>query len=177
MKKSTSPLDYLNALDRYKFLTILNAGNENEEHQFVKQACMLWLVNYPGDIYVQYQQALNFANLGKPEQAVSILKSLIELDPQFIEAYQSLSGLNEDSEVKNETEAIIAYLTEETQPSGLADDWLNPLWEARQAYTSGDLAKTTELIHQSLLKITRFPFARYPAPQSRLSGKECRNAR
>ena len=64
MQKSTSPLDYMNALDRYKFLTVLNAANETEEYQFIKQACMLWLVNYPGDLYVQYQQALNYANLG-----------------------------------------------------------------------------------------------------------------
>ncbi len=41
MQKSTSPLDYLNALDRYKFLTILNAAKEAEEYQFIKQACLL----------------------------------------------------------------------------------------------------------------------------------------
>jgi hypothetical protein len=152
MKKSISPLDYLNTLDRYKFLTILNAGNENEEYQFVKQACMLWLVNYPGDIYVQYQQALNYANLDKADQASSMLQSLIEMDPQFIEAYQSLSTLNADKDIKNELEAIIAYLTEETPPIEQADDWLSSLWEARQAYSAGDLMKTTQLVHQSLLK-------------------------
>ncbi len=116
MQKSTSPLDYLNALDRYKFLTILNAAKEAEEYQFIKQACLLWLVNYPGDLYVQYQQALNYANLGMTDQAVSILNSLVELDPQFIDAYQALNQISSNTEAKAEWAAILSYLTEENQP-------------------------------------------------------------
>jgi tetratricopeptide (TPR) repeat protein len=152
MQKSTSPLDYLNALDRYKFLTILNAANEAEEHQFVKQACLLWLVNYSGDLYVQFQQAQNYANLGMTDQAISILKSLVELDPQFIEAYQALGQISSDAEAGKNWSAIVTYLTEENQPKSDMPEWLAPLWDARQAYTAGEFDKTNQLVHQSLLK-------------------------
>ena len=152
MQKSTSPLDYLNALDRYKFLTVLNAANEAEEFQFVKQACLLWLVNYPGDLYVQYQQGLNFANLGMIDQAVSLLKSLIELDPQFIEAYQVLQQITPDAAAQQELADIVTYLTVQDQPASVMTEWLAPLWDARKAYTAGNVDQTTQLVHQSLLK-------------------------
>ena len=74
---------------------------------------MLWLVNYPGDLYVQYQQALNYANLGMMDQALSILKSLIELDPQFIEPYQALVQVSSDAKAKADWSAMISYLTVE----------------------------------------------------------------
>ncbi|MBG0786225.1 MAG: hypothetical protein H0S79_14105 [Anaerolineaceae bacterium] len=152
MQKSTSPLDYLNALDRYKFLTILNAAKEAEEYQFIKQACLLWLVNYPGDLYVQYQQALNYANLGMTDQAVSILNSLVELDPQFIEAYQTLNQISSNAAAKEEWTAILSYLTMENKPEGAFPEWLIPLWEARKAFSSGDFDTTNQMVHQSLLK-------------------------
>lgn len=152
MSKYTPPMNYVNALDRYKFLTVLNAANECEEYQFVKQACMLWLVNYPGDIYVQFQQALTHDHLGKRDQAITILENLIELDPQFIEAIQSLAELTETDTRKTGYLAIINYLTQETPSADRPDDWLTPLWEARSTYTEGDYEKTTELVHQSLVK-------------------------
>lgn len=152
MQKSNFPLDYMNALDRYKFLTVLNAANEAEEFQFVKQACLLWLVNYPGDLYVQYQQGLNFANLGLADQAASILKSLLELDPQFIEAYQALQQLTSDPAAQQELADVITYLTVQDRPAAVATEWLTPLWDARKAYTAGDVGQTTQWVHQSLLK-------------------------
>jgi tetratricopeptide (TPR) repeat protein len=157
MKKSKSPLDYLNALDRYKFLTILNAGNETEEHQFVKQACMLWLVNYPGDLYVQLQQAVNYAQLGKRDQAVSILKSLIGLDPQFIEAYKALAALAADDAESADLLAIATYLTQADPPAGRSEDWLTTLWEARKAYSAGELDQSIELVHQTLVQSPKSP--------------------
>ncbi|MCB2203086.1 hypothetical protein KQH56_03685 [bacterium] len=157
MKKSQSPMDYLNALDRYKFLTILNAGNETEEHQFVKQACMLWLVNYPGDLYVQYQQAVNYAQLGKRDQAVSILKNLIDLDPQFIEAYQALAALAADEAEGANLRAVSTYLTQAEPPTDHPEDWLATLWNARKAYSADKLAQSIELVHQTMVQSPQSP--------------------
>ena len=157
MTQSTSPLDYLSALDRYKFLTILNAGTSCEEYQFVKQACMLWLVNYPGDLYVQYLQAVNYEKLGLFDQSRAILSSLVELDPQFIEAIQALAGQSTDQAEQQRLTAIIQYLTEVDPPTDRPSDWLTPLWDARQAYKAGDIDKTTQLVHQSMLAAPTSP--------------------
>lgn len=157
MKNSKSTLDYLNALDRYKFLTILNAGNETEEHQFVKQACMLWLVNYPGDLYVQYQQAVNYAQLGKRDQAVSIFKSLIDWDPQFIEAYQALASLAADEAVRADLLALASYLTQTDPPDDRPADWLTTLWNARKSYTEGNLEQTIDRVHRIIVQSPQSP--------------------
>ena len=80
-----------------------------------KPVCSGWF-NYPGDIYVQYQQALNYEKLGLHDQAITILNSLIELDPQFIEAIQALANLSTDQAEQTRLTAIIQYLTEEVLP-------------------------------------------------------------
>lgn len=152
MSPLSPPLDYLLALDRYRFLMILNAAEDVKEYQFVKQAVMVWLVNYPGDLYVQYHQALAFIHLGQHSQAVSLLEELTERDPLFIEPIQALSELVESSDRKAHYEAIRQYLTQENPPDQLQDDWLSPLWEARQSLSQTNFEKSIALIHQSLVK-------------------------
>lgn len=109
MKQKTSPFDYLHSLDRYRFLTVLNAANECKEYQFSKQAILLWLVNYPGDLYVQYYQALMLTNLGKENQAKDQLKSLISFDPAFIEPIQLLQELTASADSRKPYDDILAY--------------------------------------------------------------------
>lgn len=144
------PLDYLDALDRYNFLKILHAANQSEEHQFVKQACLLWLVNYPGDLFVQYLQGRNYFNLGKNSQALSIYESLLIKDPLFIEPVQALSRYTTSPTKKAYYQQIQQYLTQrshQSQPAG----WLAPLWEARQAFNAGAYEEATRLVHNSLV--------------------------
>ena len=151
MTTTTLPLDYLHALDRYRFLMILNAANECEEYQFTKQAAMLWLVNFPGDLYVQYHQALAQAMLENKSQAISQLETLIEQDPAFVEPVQAMIDLAETSEKKQYYELIHHFLTQQTAPMGDVDAWINPLWEARQAFKQKEYDEATILVHQSLV--------------------------
>jgi tetratricopeptide (TPR) repeat protein len=146
------PLDFLHALDRYRFLTLLNAAHECEEYQFAKQASMLWLVNYPGDLYVQYHQALTKAHLNNQEQAISQLESLIEQDPLFVEPIQTLQDLASSEDQEKLYHALRQYLTEKQAPSNWPDDWLKPMWQARLSFTQGDYEEVIALVHQALVK-------------------------
>jgi tetratricopeptide (TPR) repeat protein len=146
------PLDFLHALDRYRFLTLLNAAHECEEYQFIKQASMLWLVNYPGDLYVQYHQALTKAHLDNQEPAISQLKSLVDQDPLFIEPIQALRDLVLSEDQQNLYQALSVYLTEKQAPSDWPDNWLKPMWQARLSFTQGDYEETTALVHQALVQ-------------------------
>jgi hypothetical protein len=145
------PLDFLHALDRYRFLTLLNAAQSCEEYQFTKQAAMLWLVNYPGDLYVQYQQALTKARLGNQQQARSQLVSLIEQDPLFIEPIRTMENLATSTEKKEFYKSLRVYLTEKQMPTDWQDHWLKPMWEARFSFLKADYETATELVHQSLV--------------------------
>ncbi|MEA3325966.1 MAG: hypothetical protein U9R53_01445 [Chloroflexota bacterium] len=151
MKQKTSPLDFLHSLNRYRFLTVLKAANECKEYQFSKQAVMLWLVNYPGDLYVQYHQALTYYQLGNEKQAMMQLEGLIEFDPEFIEPIQTLYAFTNSNDKRKQYEGLIAYLSEEEITSNNQDSWLNPLLQAKKAFSEGKLEKANTFIHQSII--------------------------
>jgi tetratricopeptide (TPR) repeat protein len=152
MNKFSLPLDYLHALDRYRYLMILNAAKECQEYQFTKQATMMWLVNYPGDLYVQYHQALALAQLDNKTQAKTQFKSLVEYDPSFIEPVQAMVDLEDKPSKKRHFERIIQFLTQQTAPETGIAAWLRPLFRARRLFKQGDYEEAIVLIHQSLVK-------------------------
>jgi tetratricopeptide (TPR) repeat protein len=151
MSLINQPLNALHALDRYRFLMILNAANTCEEYQFAKQASMLWLVNYPGDLFVKYHQAMAYANLDQKQEALSHLEELAEWDPTFLEPNRALSQLSEQVESKNQFAAITQYLEGKKPPDKDSVPWLTTLWEARSAYTQRNLEKTVAFLHQTLV--------------------------
>ncbi len=152
MPQLAPPLDYLHALSRYQFLTIVNAAHQCEEYQFAKQAAMLWLVNYPGDLYVQHLQALTMSKLNKTNQSVELFEGLLEQDPQFVEPAKALTEILQNKDKRQRHQEIIQYLTMANPPSELKQKWLTPLWDARNEISAGKFEAATALIHQSLVK-------------------------
>ena len=148
----TQPNFVLDAVDRYRFLMILNAANKSEEFQFAKEATMLWLVNYPGDLFVKYHQALAFAHLNQKEKADSLLEELIELDPLFPEPIRALSHLSPASDRRSYHADVLKYLERKDPSNNGSVKWLSPLWEARNAYEQGNLDKATAFIHESMVQ-------------------------
>jgi len=158
MKQKTSPIDFLHSLDRYRFLTVLNAANECEEYQFSKKATLLWLVNYPGDLYVQYYQALSLYKLGKEKQAADQLKDLVTLDPAFLEPLKMLQSLSSSAGIAQQYEDILTYITQPEKISSKKDGWLYSMQMAKQAFSEGKFKKANEQIHQSIITNPPNPF-------------------
>lgn len=148
----TQPMFAVDAVDRYRFLMILNAANKCEEFQFTKQATMLWLVNYPGDLFVKYHQALAFAHLDQKEQATSLLEELVEWDPLFPEPTRALSQLSPAPDRRAYHADVLRYLKYEDPSNNGSMKWLSPLWQARHAYDQGDLDRATALIHEAMVQ-------------------------
>ena len=151
MKHTPSPLDYLHTLDRYRLLTVLNAANECKEFQFSKQAIMLWLANYPGDLYVQYHQALTLFQLGNKDQAIKQWEKIIELDPEFVEPLQTLLAIKTSAADKKQYESLINYLSGKEINSNNQGSWLPPLQQAEKAFSEEKYKKANSLIHQSII--------------------------
>lgn len=152
MSPLTHPMNNLHALDRYRFLMILNAANMCEEHQFAKKAAMLWLVNFPGDLFVKFHQAMAFENLDQQDQALDILKGLVELDPLFLEPNRALSQISESAELRDYHADLTRYLEKKIPPDDTSARWLLALWDARLAYSQGDLEQAIALIHETLVE-------------------------
>jgi len=151
MTTTSSPKDNLFTVSRYRFLTILKAAINCEEYNFAKQAAMLWLVNYPGDLFVQYFQAVIYENLGKVDEAGSIYEELIALDPFFVEPYQSLAVLSEANKNISLFKSLHQYLKEQTLSDAGIPNWLKALWHARESFSSDDFENALLNIHQSLV--------------------------
>lgn len=143
--------EYHRSIDRYQFLTILNAAQNCKEFQFMKQATMLWLVNYPGDLYVKYYQAKAFLESGKIKQGKLLLENLVELDPLFIEPIKALSEWSDKKDVQNNYLAIYNYLIKNNSADYGSDGWLKPLWQARNKNEQGDHITALDLIHKSII--------------------------
>ena len=152
MAKKTTPSDDMHTIDRYRFLTILTAAQKCEEFQFIKQATMMWLVNYPGDLYVQYQQALALENLNNHSQAIGLFESLVQQDPMFVEPNEALSKFSDHEEKRQFYKSITDYLKQENAADQASDSWIAPLWIARAEFAQGNIEEAINLTHQSLVK-------------------------
>ncbi len=143
--------DTLQMIDRNQFITTLRAARACEEFQFMKQATVFWLANFPGDLYIQYLQALAYAGLDNPDQAISLLEGIIEFDPYFIDAIKALSKLPENIQLQKYYQSITEFLQGQNPNRRLETEWLNILYNARQAFYQSDFDKALAYVHQSLV--------------------------
>lgn len=151
MSTLSAEKDTLQMIDRNQFITTLRAARACEEYQFMKQATVLWLANFPGDLYIQYLQALAYAGIDNPNQAISLLEGIIEFDPYFIDAVKALSKLPENTQLKKYYQSITEFLQGQNPDRRLETEWLNNLYNARQAFYQSDLDKALAYAHQALV--------------------------
>jgi tetratricopeptide (TPR) repeat protein len=138
-------------IDRDQFLTTLSAAKACEEYQFMKQATMLWLANYPGDLHVQFLQALAYAGLDNRDQAISLLEGILEFDPNFLDAIKALSTLPENTSLQKYYQSITEFLKGQKPIKRIETEWLNHLYDARHAFYQSDLDKALFFAHQALV--------------------------
>ena len=58
---------------RGKFLTLLQTAMAKHEYQFARQAALIWLASYPGDLLVSFVYASVLSELGDTEMAAAKL--------------------------------------------------------------------------------------------------------
>lgn len=144
---------------RGKFLTLIQTALGQHEYQFVRQACLIWLTNYPGDLLVSFVYASVLAELGDIPMALNNLNKITRTDPEFTEAISLFVQLDGESADKEEYKASLAYLQREKQ-TDLAVSWLAPLTTARIAFESGDLQNAEKNV---LLALAHNPSLALPA--------------
>ncbi|MBP7031868.1 MAG: hypothetical protein KBB13_04055, partial [Anaerolineaceae bacterium] len=142
---------------RGKFLTLVQTAMNKRELQFVRQACLIWLASYPGDLLVSYIYAAILAELGDLEMAVGNLQKVIAYDPEFPEAMSLLSQLVNGEAIDAEYHSSLAYLQRNPAPVPPTAKWFAPLMNARRAYEAGDQAAAEKAILQALAHNPNLP--------------------
>ncbi len=140
---------------RGKFLTLLQTALSNREFQFARQAALIWLASYPGDLLISFIYASVLAELGDTEMAIKNLSKLLAYDPEFVEAASLLDRLTGES--NRETHANQLYLQRGVSKGKSPTSWLDGLIAARNAWESGDLTGAEKAILESLAHNPRSP--------------------
>lgn len=144
---SAQKSDEILIVHRGKFLVLLQTALNNREFQFARQAALIWLASYPGDLLINYYYAEILAELGDTEMAASNLDKILGFDPEFTEAANLLDRLLKGS--NPDIAAAKAYL-QHNQAKTKTADWLPSLVQARNAYESGDLTAAEKAVMESL---------------------------
>ncbi len=131
-------------------LTLLQTALRKKELPFARQACLLWLANYPGDLLVNFVYASILAELGDKDLARSNLSKLCRLDPEFLEATRLYVQLLGNASDTPEAKAALAFLSNDPAIIPKPPKWLKPMLAARQAMSSGDLTSAEKEVLAAL---------------------------
>ncbi len=148
-------IDEVLVIRRGKFLTLLQTALSNREFQFARQASLIWLASYPGDLLINFIYASVLSELGDTEMASKNLAKLLAYDPEFVEAASLLDRLTGES--NRDTHANLLYLQRGTSGAKSPTAWLEGLIAARNAWESGDLTGAEKAILESLAHNPRSP--------------------
>lgn len=142
--------DEILVLKRGKFLTLLQTAILNREFQFARQAALMWLATYPGDLLINYMYASVLSELGDQEIAAAQLEKILKYDPEFTEAVSLMTRISAPPSQNTDYRSTLAYLQRTSFNSGNYARWLKPLEAARQAYDSGDLPAAEKQVLEAL---------------------------
>ena len=141
-----------NVIGRAKFLHLLDSALACKAFRFGRQAALSWLAIYPGDLEVTLLQAEMLAGDEKRAQSIALLDKLIEIDPEYIQAYELLARVTYQKEEDRFKGAISALKVLGTDiPAGFETlAWADGLVKVRECMEHGELDQAQELINQEL---------------------------
>ncbi|PKN83241.1 MAG: hypothetical protein CVU46_17455, partial [Chloroflexi bacterium HGW-Chloroflexi-8] len=87
------PINLQKALSRGTFIQILDSALSHKKNVFGRQAALKWLGTFPGDLGVKLFLAKFYNAEKNSQQSIDLVKNLVALDPEFLEAYEFLDEL------------------------------------------------------------------------------------
>lgn len=143
---------------RSKFLTILQAAFDVKEYQFARQSILIWLKNYPGDLYIKFLYGKILTLLNDFQQSLKILEECIKYDPEFLEAYQILIKATNNAIKADEYKAIISYLQQKAfEQKSEKFNWLENLAKAHKLLEEGQTKNSEKFVLASLASNSNSP--------------------
>ena len=141
-----------NVISRSKYLTLLDSALACKAFRFGRQAALSWLAIYPGDLEVMLLQAEMLAGDGKQVQAVVLLEKLIEIDPEYILAYESLARITYQKDEDRFKTAISGMKALGAEvPAGFETlPWADSILKVRRHLDLGEEEQAQEILNQEL---------------------------
>lgn len=121
-------------IDREHLLRLLKNGLEAKSFRFTRQAALVWLSAFPGDLEVNLYYVIAQLNEGRAQQAAQVLERILKNDPLYVEALKigvELFSIENPIQAKK-CNGVLQALGE--QPSQLVElpDWGAKLIQVKQ---------------------------------------------
>jgi len=87
------PLHTQKSISRGTLIQILDSALSHKKNVFGRQASLKWLGTFPGDLGVKLFLSKFYSAEKNSQQSIDLAKSLVALDPEFLEAYEFLNEL------------------------------------------------------------------------------------
>jgi len=130
---------------RDQLIEILGIAAAVNEFSFIRKAALAWLAIYPGDLPVQLIHAQASAKATRNAQALSLLDSICQTDPDYSEAQQARFEINTPGVLKEEIIGELFALApnqrifRDPEIKNQIPNWARPLAKVRASIKKGDL--------------------------------------
>ena len=141
-------------LPREEYKQLLFAALQVESFSFARRLGLLWLEKYPGDLEITYTYARILANDGELDEARSILESISDVDPEFIEVQELLAKFSAEEDGNPSVDALACVYG---MGRTIYADFKIPEWSfifrtAWQAYLAGQYEDAEQIIRQVIVQ-------------------------
>ncbi len=129
---------------RDQLIEIFGVAAAVNEYNFIRKTTLAWLAIYPGDLPVQLIHAQATAIATKNNQALALLDSICQTDPDYSEAQQARFEVNSPEEMKEEIIGELFALApnqrlfRDPEIKKHIPDWARPLAKVRASIEKGD---------------------------------------
>jgi hypothetical protein len=141
-------------LTRAEVIKILNSAMQVDEFRFTRRVATHWLDTFPGDLFIEYIHARALIGDDRADLAIPILKKIINVDPEFLEA-QKLLAENADSSTYStaaDAYACVHALGGDCSEKENIQSWGLQLAKARTSISNRD-SKEAEINIQNALMV------------------------
>lgn len=165
MNRTNAPLPADVAWPRPYLIKILEAAIAAKEYRFARQAALIWLSSYSGDLPVSLLRAKALIADGLERQALPLLKGLVQLDPEFCEAQVNLYRIYQRLGIPGEEEALSCAIALGGIPKDLHSKtpedqkWSITLAEVRERLAEGDISLAVNNVQHILGMASHTPLS------------------
>ncbi len=137
---------------RDQLIEILGVASTVNEFGFIRKTSLTWLAAFPGDLPVQLIHAQAVVKDLNPQQAVTLVKNICQVDPLYAEAqqfkfevYQAI-GSHEENYGELYSLAPKQRIFRDKEIKNNLPDWAEPLAKIRQHLADEDLTGASNFL-------------------------------
>lgn len=135
---------------RGTLVQMLVSALSNKKYLFGRQAALKWLGIFPGDLGIKLFLSKFYKGERNNDQAIEIVKSIIDIDPEYLQAYEFLKTLPVSIEEKEYCEACCHALGGRVSQKNGLPAWSPALHAVQKSISNEKIDDASQLVFRIL---------------------------